>query len=171
MRVIRVGQHYNKPSRCLSEIAPELMATEKKKEQPTKASGMSGFGENGGFGGSAFGKKNSFGGKSEGVGKNVSLLSSSRQTGKGMSASELFGSSVFDKKASSTDETEKVRGINGGNKLPLDYVVGDSVKHIKFGMGTVISIEDAGRDFEVLVNFNTAGQKRMFASFAKLKKV
>ncbi len=171
MRVIRGEQQYNKPSRFLSEIPPELMATEKKKEQPTKASGMSGFGENGGFGGSAFGKKNSFGGKSEGVGKNVSLLSSSRQTGKGMSASELFGSSVFDKKASSTHETEKVREINGGNKLPLDYVVGDSVKHIKFGMGTVISIEDAGRDFEVLVNFNTAGQKRMFASFAKLKKV
>jgi DNA helicase II / ATP-dependent DNA helicase PcrA len=49
--------------------------------------------------------------------------------------------------------------------------VGDTVKHMTFGQGTVISIDDAGRDFEVMVNFNTAGQKRMFASFAKLKKV
>lgn len=53
----------------------------------------------------------------------------------------------------------------------LDYAVGDTVSHIKFGQGTVLEIQDGGRDFEVKVDFEKYGVKRMFASFAKLKKV
>lgn len=56
-------------------------------------------------------------------------------------------------------------------KNPLDYVEGDRVSHIKFGEGTVLSIRDGGRDFEVTVDFDTSGQKKMFASFAKLQKI
>ena len=53
----------------------------------------------------------------------------------------------------------------------LDYQVGDRVKHIKFGVGTVQEITKCGRDFEVAVEFDRVGRKKMFASFAKLKKV
>ena len=53
----------------------------------------------------------------------------------------------------------------------LDYQVGDRVKHIKFGVGTVQEITKDGRDFEVAVEFDRVGRKKMFASFAKLKKV
>ena len=53
----------------------------------------------------------------------------------------------------------------------LDYQVGDRVKHIKFGVGTVLEITKGGRDFEVAVEFDRVGRKKMFASFAKLKKV
>lgn len=53
----------------------------------------------------------------------------------------------------------------------LDYGVGDRVKHIKFGVGTVENIVEGGKDFEVTVNFDRAGVKKMFAAFAKLKKV
>lgn len=53
----------------------------------------------------------------------------------------------------------------------LDYQVGDTVKHIKFGTGVVTDITEGGRDYEVTVNFDKAGIKKMFASFAKLKKV
>ena len=53
----------------------------------------------------------------------------------------------------------------------LDYQVGDRVKHIKFGVGTVQEITKGGRDFEVAVEFDRVGRKKMFASFAKLKKV
>ena len=53
----------------------------------------------------------------------------------------------------------------------LDYGVGDRVSHIKFGNGTVTGIVEGGRDFEVTVAFDTAGNKKMFASFAKLKKI
>ena len=53
----------------------------------------------------------------------------------------------------------------------LDYQVGDRVRHIKFGEGTVRGIIEGGRDFEVTVEFDTAGIKKMFATFAKLKKI
>ena len=53
----------------------------------------------------------------------------------------------------------------------LDYEAGDRVRHIKFGDGTVKEIKDGGKDYEVTVEFDTMGQKRMFASFAKLKKL
>ena len=53
----------------------------------------------------------------------------------------------------------------------LDYTVGDTVKHIKFGTGVVTAIVEGGRDHEVTVNFDKVGVKKMFASFAKLKKV
>lgn len=53
----------------------------------------------------------------------------------------------------------------------LDYSTGDRVKHIKFGEGTVVEIVHGGKDFEVTVEFDRVGRKKMFASFAKLKKV
>ena len=53
----------------------------------------------------------------------------------------------------------------------LDYKEGDTVTHIKFGKGTVLSIVDGKKDFEVTVDFEKSGQKKMFASFAKLKKI
>lgn len=53
----------------------------------------------------------------------------------------------------------------------LDYGVGDRVSHVKFGEGIVLDITEGGRDYEVKVNFDRAGIKKMFASFAKLKKV
>lgn len=56
-------------------------------------------------------------------------------------------------------------------KGSLSYGVGDRVSHIKFGSGTVTGIVEGGRDFEVTVDFDTAGTKKMFASFAKLKKL
>lgn len=53
----------------------------------------------------------------------------------------------------------------------LDYQTGDTVRHVKFGIGTVKEIKDGPRDYEVTVDFENFGIKRMFASFAKLKKV
>lgn len=53
----------------------------------------------------------------------------------------------------------------------LEYNIGDRVSHIKFGVGEVVSIVDGGRDFEVAVDFEKYGIKKMFAAFAKLKKV
>ena len=53
----------------------------------------------------------------------------------------------------------------------LDYGVGDTVRHIKFGTGTVTAIVEGGKDYEVTVDFDRVGTKKMFASFAKLKKI
>lgn len=56
-------------------------------------------------------------------------------------------------------------------KGELEYGVGDRVFHMKFKEGTVVDIMDGERDYEVTVEFDTAGRKVMFASFARLKKV
>lgn len=53
----------------------------------------------------------------------------------------------------------------------LDYQVGDRVRHMKFGDGTVTDIKDGGKDYEVTVDFDTAGTRKLFATFAKLKKI
>ena len=53
----------------------------------------------------------------------------------------------------------------------LDYTVGDTVKHVKFGVGIVQNITEGGRDYEVTVDFERCGVKKMFASFAKLQKM
>ncbi|MGN0346760.1 MAG: UvrD-helicase domain-containing protein [Lachnospiraceae bacterium] len=53
----------------------------------------------------------------------------------------------------------------------LDYDVGDRVCHVKFGIGTVKKIVPGPRDYQVTVDFEEAGQKIMYAAFAKLVKV
>ena len=63
-----------------------------------------------------------------------------------------------------------VDAVTGNNqKTALEYGVGDTVRHIKFGIGEVINIIDGGKDYEVTVNFEKFGVKKMFAGFAKLQ--
>ncbi|MCC8029016.1 MAG: DNA helicase PcrA [Lachnospiraceae bacterium] len=57
---------------------------------------------------------------------------------------------------------------NAGRLTSLDYKEGDRVRHTKFGDGTMTAIVSGGRDFEVTVDFDKSGRKKMFASFAKL---
>ncbi len=70
-------------------------------------------------------------------------------------------------------DLNQVTGITKGmpsEKTELGYQEGDRVSHIKFGEGTVVEITDQKRDYRVQVDFDGAGSKIMFASFAKLKK-
>ncbi|MCI8513874.1 MAG: DNA helicase PcrA [Lachnospiraceae bacterium] len=53
----------------------------------------------------------------------------------------------------------------------LSYIVGDRVSHLKFGEGVVTAIREQKRDYEVTVDFENFGLKKMYASFAKLKKI
>lgn len=52
----------------------------------------------------------------------------------------------------------------------LSYKEGDRVLHVRFGPGTVETIKDGPKDYEVTVHFDNVGVKKMFASFANLKK-
>jgi DNA helicase-2/ATP-dependent DNA helicase PcrA len=52
-----------------------------------------------------------------------------------------------------------------------EYAVGDRVRHVKYGDGTVKAIVKEPRDYKVTVEFDGAGQKIMYASFAKLKMI
>ncbi len=53
----------------------------------------------------------------------------------------------------------------------IDYQEGDRVRHMKYGTGTVIALVKGGKDYEVTVDFDRCGPRKMFASFAKLKKL
>lgn len=53
----------------------------------------------------------------------------------------------------------------------IDYGVGDRVRHIKYGEGTVRKLEKGARDYQVTVEFDAVGNKIMYAGFAKLKKI
>ena len=67
-----------------------------------------------------------------------------------------------------------IAGLTKGGAVAPDapeYAVGDRVKHIKYGEGTVLALQKEPRDYKVTVSFDEAGQKIMYASFAKLKRV
>ena len=165
-RMVRGETQYNKMSRFIKEIPGHLLD----KGANTGKSSV-GAGSFGGFGSSSYSTRGS--------------SSSSFGSGRGMSAADLFRTSAFDKPKTSASTFSKPafgssQGIKSGTfskasemtkSEGLDYGVSDRVKHIKFGVGTVVSITDSGRDYEVLVNFDAVGPKKMFASFAKLKKI
>ncbi len=69
----------------------------------------------------------------------------------------------------------QLAGISKGAQMKedtaIDYAVGDRVRHIKYGEGEVLKLDREPRDYKVTVNFDKAGQKIMYASFAKLKRV
>ena len=69
------------------------------------------------------------------------------------------------------EKPQQAKTFSAQKATKLDYEIGDTVRHIKFGVGIVTDIVDGGRDYEVTVNFDQAGTKKMFASFAKLKKL
>lgn len=72
------------------------------------------------------------------------------------------------------DSLSGVSGLSRGGQgkaAALEYTEGDRVRHMKYGEGTVMKIEDGPRDYQVTVDFDQAGTKIMYAAFAKLKRV
>jgi DNA helicase-2/ATP-dependent DNA helicase PcrA len=68
----------------------------------------------------------------------------------------------------------QISGLAKGSDMNLgerEYTVGDRVRHIKFGDGTVTKIDREPRDYKVTVDFDTAGTRIMYAIFSKLKKI
>ena len=78
--------------------------------------------------------------------------------------------SYWERKKNFREKPKAVQQFTVTKADALDYAVGDRVKHIKFGVGTVVNITEGGRDYEVAVDFDNFGLKKMFASFAKLQK-
>ena len=76
---------------------------------------------------------------------------------------------AFHTKAFSSPRPVQQFKVAGGNGPGYD--VGDRVRHVKFGEGLVTAIVEGGRDYEVTVEFDSAGTKKMFAAFAKLQKI
>lgn len=72
------------------------------------------------------------------------------------------------------DKFSDMAGISKGAPSmsgTLSYGEGDRVRHIKFGEGTVKAIVEEPRDYQVTVEFDDYGPKKMLAAFAKLQKI
>lgn len=80
----------------------------------------------------------------------------------------VYRKSQISYKPYSTPEPKQFEGSKMGT---LDYGVGDTVKHIKFGTGIVTDINKGGKDFEVTVDFPNFGTKKLLSSFANLKRI
>lgn len=65
---------------------------------------------------------------------------------------------------------QKGFGNTGSSEKP-DYTEGDTVTHFKFGTGTVTSMTQLDHDYEVVVQFESFGQRKLRASFARLTKM
>ena len=152
VRMVRGQTQYGKVSRFVREIPPELLSGKiyepKTKEEPIEQSTFQKARK-------AFRTVPSYGGS--GYGKEV-----------GEGYGSTFRSSKATKPVYTKVENQRDFGFAGG---ALSYQVGDRVRHIKFGDGEVMAIVSGGRDYEVTVDFDKAGTKKMFASFAKLKKI
>ena len=165
---------YCKPSRFVEEIPAELFKEERLEPVLGSARGADSFGgASGRFGAgeeglpwnqpgsgtvSTFGKGyNAYASKTTGFGTaNAGFKGGKGGLGSGQSfgTNPGFGKSFTVQKAAS-----------------LDYKEGDRVHHDRFGDGTVKEIVDGARDYEVTVEFDTGGQRKMMACFAKLKKI
>ena len=152
VRMVRGQTQYGKVSRFVREIPPELLSGKiyepKTKEEPIEQSTFQKARK-------AFRTVPSYGGS--GYGKEV-----------GEGYGSTFRSSKATKPVYTKVENQRDFGSAGG---ALSYQVGDRVRHIKFGDGEVMAIVSGGRDYEVTVDFDIVGTKKMFASFAKLKKI
>lgn len=162
-RMVRGEMQYNIVSRFVKEIPPMIVnsknITDRVAAGYEKKPSFNGFGGYEGsvnMGGSGYMGSENYGGAR-------SYAASQRKNAyKAMAAKPAYGN------PSSKPGFGKEFVVT---KAEIDYTVGDRVKHMKFGEGTVLGIEDGPRDYQVTVNFDTAGQKVMMASFAKLKKM
>lgn len=196
-RMVNGETRFAKVSRFIEEIPPQLLDEE---EQPTvfgRAAGMSRGGRGFEDSGTSGWTTGSFGVSGAGDGDRVRIggmsgkhplsendaaweRGAARMSGwGGVNGSGSAGSSrTLDpyKSAYSSSSRPASPAPSFGKAFTvqkadhLSYGEGDRVRHLKFGEGTVQKIADGGKDFEVTVNFDRVGVKKMFASFAKLVK-
>ncbi|MDD7267897.1 MAG: DNA helicase PcrA [Lachnospiraceae bacterium] len=146
-RMMRGEVQYNKPSRFLDELPEEAI------EHQTM---MSGFRQRGGESEAGHSR---FGFDSFSSGSGIPASANQRAYAK---SKQLMQQPVA-YRLEKYGQAEKVAS--------LEYEVGDSVKHIKFGIGIVQQIEDKAKDYEVTVEFERFGMRKLMAGFAKLKKI
>lgn len=168
VRMIRGQTQYGKVSRFVKEIPPELMAGEiyeaSSYEEPVeKSTYQKAYG--------AFRRVPDYG-SSQSMGTRWidGYGSAYADTPEGRSVSS-FGGKKKNEPVYTPVRNQRQFGQAKESQGALGYQVGDRVRHFKFGDGVVTSIVSGGRDYEVTVDFDKAGTKKMFAAFAKLKKL
>jgi DNA helicase-2/ATP-dependent DNA helicase PcrA len=197
MRMVHGETWFHQPSRFIKEIPDGMLDTgmdgvmQRRSSAVTGFSGFSGNRQTAGFSGfsgtrqteaekrSYSGDGNVSGGTFTGFGRNAGGSGTSENGFSGFSGFSQGGENRRRSIGSQTAPAKRtsISGTNPGygkdvaslKAKHLDYGVGDRVVHSKFGAGTVVEIEDQPKDFVVTVDFDTAGQKKMMAGFAKLQ--
>lgn len=143
--------NFNRPSRFINEIPRYLMKQtygavlkEEKKSFSSDAPAL-------------FGAKN-FGAKFE-----------NKNTSYSPAKASIYSK---DKKNPFADNPYIQKGFGRENsEQKPEYKAGDSVSHFKFGVGRVTSLTKLDHDYEVVVEFEGFGQRKLRTSFAKLQKL
>lgn len=170
MRMIRGETQYNPVSRFVREIPPQLMDNRPAPASRKEVSYQEDSHE-----------RASFRAKPFGLGQTQSASFLAEGVGATRPANMAFAKpkAVVRPKATALENRPFIAKELAGSGLTkgvpesgsLEYREGDRVKHIKYGEGTVKAIEPGPRDHQVTVEFDSAGQKIMYAAFAKLKKI
>lgn len=169
-RMINGETRWSKPSRFINEIPPNLLDTDKL--QP--AFGKSKQDDPGDFG-LPWDQGSKSGVSRFGMGYNAyasKTTSPPGNSGAGYKNAKNFGTGGFGSSMQSLEPKKKPgfgKTFTVQKAASLAYKEGDRVKHAKFGEGTVKEIVDGARDYEVTVEFDKGGQKKMLAGFAKLE--
>ena len=148
-RMVRGETQYNKISRFIKEIPAELLDTGSRRIEPETEVPV---------------QQNTYAHAREAF--------RARAFGAAYSNREKKSSGVSSGKSSQgLASLQKGSQLAAGSGGSPDYAEGDRVRHVKFGEGTVLEIRSGGRDYEVTVDFDSAGVRKMFAKFAKLVKI
>lgn len=152
-RMVRGETQYNRMSRFVQEIPQELMETE----------------------GRLFGEQRFAGDREESYDspyQSQNLTGNENAYQRGFPNTYQQARRTFRKQPFQSMPLQKgAQQLAATREKGLDYTVGDRVHHVKFGDGTVQAIAEGGRDYEVTVEFDTVGVRKMFATFAKLQKL
>ncbi|MBQ2802654.1 MAG: UvrD-helicase domain-containing protein [Lachnospiraceae bacterium] len=176
-RMVRGETQYNPVSRFVREIPSELMDNTLPTVKRTMEERFDDYDD-----GTDYGRRRYGGGSYGGSGYAAGGFGSSGVGGNDYDFRPK--AALRPKVTAKADKPYIAKGIGGLNQLAglqkgmayeapadLEYTIGDRIKHIKYGEGSVLAIDREPRDYKVTVNFDKAGQKIMYASFAKLKRV
>ena len=88
--------------------------------------------------------------------------------GGGFTDSRNSSTGSYGKRAKSIPVIQKYSDMQ---KVRPSYGPGDRVRHVRFGAGTVKEVLEKDKDYQVTVDFDRIGIKKMMAGFAKLQKI
>jgi len=170
-RMMNGVRQYNAESRFVGEIPAHLIERKGKNGGRSRGNGY-GFGGGSGYGSGFGGYGGGYGSYGSSYGSETDRKSRDDYQSFRGDLPKDSGSNVIRPavKKSPVRKSETFSPYQKTDTGKLSYGVGDTVKHIKFGKGVVKEMLPAGPDYEVVVDFEKAGEKRMFASLANLKK-
>ncbi len=152
-RMINGETMYSRQSRFINEI-PRYLLKQDLGEQRSAFAGTNSFGKSSSFDDSYSSYSSMNPPKSvRSAGNGLDMLNNNPFIKKGFSNLSSLNSNTFDK--------PKAPAV-------INYKVGDSVSHAKFGDGKVTEMVSKDNDYMVTVEFNEFGTKKMKASFARL---